>query len=614
VPKPVISGRPKTKPPTAPGFVAPNAPTGVSAAQGSPSTSTLRVSFTPGTDANDPAATITANKLYGADTSGGTSTYVATLGPAATYGDESSLPPEQARYYRVSTVNQHGLESALSPEVTATTEAGEGGAAAVEPSIRTLELISPIAAGTGSPAMHSGHRIYKAYTGLAYSIRCVVIGGSYPYTFELANGGGGMTIDADTGEINWSSPASNCTPTVTVTDSEGTQVQGTWTITVGTTGFKFIDGDAVTSGDGTIGSPLKTLTDVKNGGATFSDILYFRESASAYTLGGDTPSSGASLNGAGYLNLGFDDSGGVGRPMVWLAYPGESPVIDFRRGLNTYGSINGPFDAPYIKLTGPNIYIDGLTLTNDRTKCFELDCTTRRAPVVRNVTTTSGGAGDDGSNSAFFMFTAGSGGQTSYGLAVQDCNFGSAGHNAIKSYSLNKSVIEDNILTSNDGIAQKDGVPLYTVRNNVFNTCSTCVAGNMNTRGGVDVTYGEVCYNLMLNPTTSALQIGVGKISAIGRTDIYRNTFIGAVIVQNLATADGPYNFRHNIKINSAGGEAPWPNITDVAISNSTRVTLDNDLNGAAADGIVDASGNLQGAYLTAYGPATVNPRGYELP
>lgn len=558
-----------------------------------------------------PASAILGCRLYRGTATGGPYTFITGIAAVDLPYSDTSLTPDTEYFYKVSTIDAAGNETALGSctEFSETTSAGGGGSG--EPAIRTLELISPIASGTGTPAMHSGHRIYKAYPGIAYNIRCVVTGGSYPYTFALTNAPSGMTINANTGEINWPSPTtgqSGANPTVTVTDAESTQVQGSWTIAVTTSGFKFIDavnGTALPNGTGTLANPIRTLADVKNGGATFSDILYFR--AGNYTLGGDTPGSGASLNGAGYLNLGFDDSGGTGRPMTWIAYPGESPNIDFRNGLNTYGSVNGPFDAPYIKLTGPNIYIDGLTISNDRTKSFELDCTTRRAPVIRNVTALNGGSGSDGSNSAFFMLTANASGP-SYGLAIQDCDFGEAQHNAIKSYSMTKSVIEDNQFTDNDGVAQKAGVSLYTVRRNTFTTCNYCVTGNMNVYGA-ETTGGEVCYNLMLNPVNHCLAIGNGKISTIGQTNVYRNTFVGPVWVQNLVTADGPYVFRHNVKINSDGAQTPWANIVDTSISDASRVTIDDDLNGAAADNIVNASGLLQGAYRTTY----LGTRGHEI-
>lgn len=468
----------------------------------------------------------------------------------------------------------------------------------------SLELISPVAVGTGSPAMHSGDRIYKAYPGIAYNIRAVVIGGSYPYTFALNSTAtsAGMTVNANTGEINWPSPSTGqtgLTPTLTVTDSAGAQVTGSWAITVSTSGFKFIDGVSGTNyptGTGTIGNPIRTLGDVKNGGATFSDILYFR--TGTYNL-----NEGA-LNSSGYLNLGFDDSGGTGRPMVWLAYPGETPTIDIQYPTVVQGHV-----APFIKLTGPNIYLDSLTCTNDFTKTFELDCTLRRAPIVRRCTFTNGGAGADGSNSAFLMMTANTAGP-SYGMAIQNNSFGTAGHNAVKSYSMNKSLIEDNMFGVNGGVAQKAGVTQYTVRKNTFTSSDWGVTGNMNTYAGGDNTYGEICYNLFLNTVASGIEIGRSKISTIGRTDCYRNTVLGGVTMENVATADGPYVFTRNVIINSGSSNTPFPFFTVPGTPDTSRITRTENLTGTSSDAITNSSGLLNGTYRTQY----LYVRGFEIP
>lgn len=61
----------------------------------------------------------------------------------------------------------------------------------VEPARYQLELVLPRAAETSasvedeSPAIPSGHRIYRAYPGLEYNIRAVVLGGAFPFRFAL---------------------------------------------------------------------------------------------------------------------------------------------------------------------------------------------------------------------------------------------------------------------------------------------------------------------------------------------------------------------------------------------------------------------------------------------
>lgn len=64
-------------------------------------------------------------------------------------------------------------------------------------------------------------------------MRAAVIGGTYPYSFTLTDQPAGMTVDSR-GVITWPNPpASDSSITLTVaTDSEGSQAQTTWSITV----------------------------------------------------------------------------------------------------------------------------------------------------------------------------------------------------------------------------------------------------------------------------------------------------------------------------------------------------------------------------------------------
>lgn len=129
-----------------------------------------------------------------------------------------------------------------------------------------LEITNLKPAGTaGSPA---SSRIYHAYPGLVYNIRAAVVGGAYPYTYSLTGAPSGMTIDAQTGEINWPSPTGAATPTLVVVDSEGTRVTSAWTVTAATTNFRFVDvvngrassanGCSSSCGTGDAASPWRT--------------------------------------------------------------------------------------------------------------------------------------------------------------------------------------------------------------------------------------------------------------------------------------------------------------------------------------------------------------------
>ena len=101
-----------------------------------------------------------------------------------------------------------------------------------------LEITQPQA------GLDTTNRFYKAYPGLEYNIRLAVISGSYPYVHELTTAPTGMTIDATTGEIQWDNPTTSGSPhsvTAKVTDSDSSTDTGSWTITVTTDGFYFLD-------------------------------------------------------------------------------------------------------------------------------------------------------------------------------------------------------------------------------------------------------------------------------------------------------------------------------------------------------------------------------------
>jgi hypothetical protein len=85
---------------------------------------------------------------------------------------------------------------------------------------------------------------------------------------------------------------------------------------------------------------------------------------------------------------------------------------------------------------------------------------------------------------------------------------------------------------------------------------------------------------------------------------LYRNTFVGDVLVANASAANGPFHFIHNVIVNPAAGisayNGAWP----------PGVVIDTDnLKGLPSDGITDANGNLAGSYVSFLGT-----RGYQVP
>ncbi len=447
-----------------------------------------------------------------------------------------------------------------------------------------LELISPRAvnsAAPGAPPITAAHRIFKAYPGLEYDIRAVVTGGAYPYTFSLTNAPSGMTIDSATGRVRWTNPQANATPTLTVTDSVGAQVSSNWTIVVGAAGFKFVDAvNGSSTNQGTETSPWRTLADVSARGGAGS-IVYFR--AGTYTPAGIARTSVGTV----WERVVFNANSA---PVVWLAYPGERPVIDF--GYQPTGDV-----GPLIRLGYAHPYVDGFETINSHVIGFQLEggeyATFRRLHMHAHA------GGPDGSNSSTIMTTTWDPGL--YGMAVQDNEFDAFGlGNGLKIYGRRKLVIEDNHFHHQPGPMElKAGVAEFTVRSNRFNDISgIAIGGNMHSIGAA-ATGGDILFNLVLDSSLYALDLNQDGMAT--RINVLRNTFLGRVNIRNVTSGNGPFRLNNNVVINADGARTP-PFFTYEQVSDPSRVIIGTNLTGTPSAGLVDANGQLTAASLSNLG------------
>ena len=474
--------------------------------------------------------------------------------------------------------------------------------AAPEPSVYPLELVSPRAVGSlpstdaGTPPMLAGHRAFKAYPGVEYNVRAVVIGGSFPYVFSLSGAPQGMTIDECTGEIRWPLPSgTTAEPTLTVTDAEGNTASSPWTIDVGEAGFRFVDAEnGSDQNDGTLGSPWQTVAAVL--GSTAGEVVYFREGTYATAglpVDGDDTWARVEVNAQE-------------TSVQWIAYPGESPTID-----NGYQS--AAVTGQFFRFSGDDVqpvYVDGFEVINGYDKGFQLgswtDYTTFRRLDIHGIAQVI-----DGSNSAGIMTLSSYEDAGLYG-AYQDNDFHDNAPGGIKQYSQEKLLWEDNLFRdSGGGPDLKADVRRFEVRNCTFQNeiTATCgLFGNMNygiedTENGSDAS-GEIRYNLMLCSGGTAQE--VNQDSMAERIDLYRNTFIGDVFVRAADDEDGPFNFSRNVIVNEATGT---DHISFYESTSEDVVTYFENLSGSAAEGLVDESGLLTGASSVYRGS-----RGHEIP
>lgn len=487
-------------------------------------------------------------------------TTIATTAADVTSYDDTGLTVDTQYYYRVRAVNANG-ESAWSNVASGTTTVPSG------TSDYPLEIIQPRAGLT------TENRFYKQYPGIEYNVRLGVIGGVYKtFVFSLPTAPSGMTIDSATGEITWPNPVTSGSPhavTARVVDSEGTQQEVSWTVTVTTSGFKFIDSvSGNDSNDGSLGSPWASMSKISDSSA--GDFLYFRTGsysspAGSNSLDGDTES------------------------LVWMAYPGETPNFNFAAG-------------DYFISNGTNrIYIDGLTIdvnNNSQERAFsyvggEHNVTFRRN-TFSNIT---GGVG----NNPAFVYASKGGRQGDYAVFQDNnCSNGTTDGYAYLAYTNKNVLIEDNVVDNMPyAFSPKDGNGLWYIRGNT----TTNISVNSIALQGFDSDgygRGPQVYeynNLQNNSGTNCISMA-GWIQAGAPVYIRRNTVRGDIYNFIDDAGDGPFTYSKNVIINERSG------LTDRIRHDNGEfgtVIYDDNVTGGAADGIVDASGNLQGSYRTAY-------------
>jgi len=489
----------------------------------------------------------------------------------------------------------------------------------------TLEIIQPQAGLT------TANRFYKAYPGIEYNVRLGVIGGVYPYVYSLTTAPSGMIIDSKTGEISWPNPTTSGSPhsvTARVVDTESVVDTVSWTITVTTSGFIFIDpvdGNHSTTaictgtdgansipagttgtGTGTLANPFKSLADIYQGAcynakhntAFSTDFVYFRGGTYYLDTYIDHVGDGENQQTA----FTYDE-----KPLVWLAYPGETPVIDFE------GAYTHLF---FEENSGNTIYIDGLSVTNGTGKTFTVPSTTN--PVFRRITGTNHGAiTSEHYNQSYILLSRSGQGDNA---VIQDCNLSDLDHGAaIKVYDANKVLIENNVIhditdtmpkdgsPSIEGIALKVDVTNATVRGNkIYNVPQYPIGGDMT---GEDVACGdfEISHNYVQNPSAETIYVNRDPYNTSGPVqDIYmhHNTFVGRVQLNRSNTDTGPYWIYNNVLVQSEGEYVQQIDLIDA----STTHASDN-LTSTATTGMIDADGILdvlQSAYI--------GLRGWQLP
>lgn len=462
-----------------------------------------------------------------------------------------------------------------------------------------LEITNIKPAGTGSPIIPATNRIFKAYPGIEYNIRAAVIGGVYPYTYTLRNAPSGMTINSATGEISWSNPQSNAGPiTLSVTDQESTTVNTTWSITVTTSGFIFVDDSYSGTETGSIGQPYSSLANMLAHETNNSTIVYFR--TGTYGLIDHNSTSDYVLN--------ISSS-----PTNWLAYPDEKVILQ--------GSSATAQSAHRIAAF-VSFYFDGLHI-KDMNSYGIITQSSQNYKTIRRCVFDGLVPPDSVNNNYGFIHTANNG--DGYYLVIQDNEFTDwYNSSAIGSlYSDVKALIENNYIhdpspsTSPSGIGETSGIsPKYysdylTVRGNKV------VMNKGNLMGGInaafyDAPYIEICFNLFVRTNGRGGHIFDWEPGHQKNTYYWRNTLIGDMLIRS--GNGGPYYINNNVISNpntSWDGMLITNFISHVlsAPNLSAYATLANNLTNTTASELVNSADEYK---LVAGQAAYIGSRGWQ--
>lgn len=511
------------------------------------------------------------------------------------------------------------------------------GAAFIEPSNYPLELMSPREIGTspiasgnvipfgGNTNFPAGHRVNKAYPGIPLDIAAAALGGALPYTWALTNAPAGMSINSATGRITWANPTGGPHAiTVSVTDAEDTVASSVWTLTVTTTGFYFIDNVNEGSGDtGTISAPYDSIAQVYAANLPNDSILYFR--AGTYTAAGVDAADIASDGGASGANNTLE-AGSNDRPQIWLAYPGETVVYDGLYG--TTGEGNNGIGVQF----GEYAYVDGIRFTNVRNKLLHIFG--GNFQVFKDLTLDGIVDGSvSGSNPGGIVAAQDYGTYDYYGhfvgITATDMSTGGLG----KFYSQRKWLVEwcETDGTTTIGMDPKAAIPRFEIRFNRFvgynqtvQNDTAPIYGNYDMQSGSSPNHvaidGEIRFNFIkaLDAADAAVEFGNGLDTGY----IYRNTFIGRPWSRWVTSGSSPtlHEWLRNVVINADSTLPGRVSITapdtfsptDSPLTTApSNVTVTDHLAGGTGDGIVNTTtGELQGSYLTDFGPSTATPRG----
>lgn len=443
-------------------------------------------------------------------------------------------------------------------------------------------------ASDGGDETASWARHKKAYPGIEYRIPISIQGGAYPFYYEILEAPEWLSIagkvwEEGYGELHGIAPSQTGGPytvRVKITDQELTEkiVEFPLTVTDSTNDFIFVDANAPTSGNGTIGSPFNSLgNDVFAGGDRLATTYPGR---AVYLRGGThdlLPENPASRR----MRITVERF-----PFVFLGYPGEVVTVNFANGrIITEGSTAtdlffGGFTLEESTLHDQSNFVHVWSMT--RLTWFDLD--------LRKINVTPSGS-NEGS-----IHTSGAGSLRPYwtfwGLRIDE----SEGNALGSFYSCQRMVFEDIQLGVGRSVGTGTGIMLKGVNSWVslrrvdggFEGGWERVIRNYNRQssGPQEPRFVEIAYSRIGRPEgQSSTGLSITMLTADGRdadTDppshiwAYRNTVIGGAIGLEY-DPHGHFSYENNVNFADLSTHFDGGN-------NAYSLTIEGNLTGRYAD------------------------------
>lgn len=384
----------------------------------------------------------------------------------------------------------------------------------------------------------------KAHPGVLYDFRLGVIGGEYPYKFELIEAPEGMIIDTVTGAILWNAPSSPSTTNavdVKITDKKNDTLRHAWNIEVTATGFYFVDSlNGNDDNTGAIAAPFQTF-DKAYKSLTKGDIVYLRD-------GTYHTDSGATFEGIHYPKMILLTNK---TPQAWLGFPGETVRL------------NGQFtDTVPSGIANFNLVIDdkaepaGMILQNIKfvnSGYHTIAIWSANRAIVRKCSFSP--MSTSGAENPSYIYSSATGGdiqsmprkrviiQENEMAGLKTNNAGAAS----VFYDIERLLYEDNYIHNieGNGINIKQKGYYCTVRNNIIDSMVAPIV--LMAQNGSEAI--DVGYNLLTRASERALFVGY-QMGFMKDIFIHHNTFTDAVMFRhNLQTSPESknYNFYNNI-------------------------------------------------------------------